>query len=240
MNKHLIYDLPTRIFHWIFAALFVATFYIAKSIDDDSPVFSYHMLAGLMLAGLVALRIIWGFIGSRYARFTSFALNPRDLGDYIKGILTGDKKRWSGHNPASSWASIVMMVSAIMLATTGILMTSGDKETYEDIHELFANAFLITTLLHIAGVLLHSLKHQDGIALAMVHGKKEILRNEVEVVRQRPIVALVFVLLIGAFANHLYTNYNTQTQSLKFFGKNLTLGEESQGNEEDENEVEDD
>ena len=76
MRKQLIYDLPTRIFHWGFAGLFVFVIFIAKTVDDENPVFSYHMLAGLMLGGLVTLRIIWGFFGTKYARFSSFALHP--------------------------------------------------------------------------------------------------------------------------------------------------------------------
>ena len=115
MRKQLIYDLPTRIFHWAFAGLFVFAFFIAKTVDDENPVFSYHMLAGLMLGGLVTLRIIWGFLGTNYARFSSFALHPKDLIQYLTGILSGNKKRWAGHNPTSSWAALIMMASALML-----------------------------------------------------------------------------------------------------------------------------
>lgn len=225
MRKQLIYDLPTRIFHWGFAGLFVSAFFIAKIVDDDNPVFSYHMLAGLMLAGLVTLRLIWGFVGTKYARFSSFAQRPRDLFSYVKGIFTGSKKRWSGRNPASSWATIIMLGSAMILAITGILMTSGLKETLEDAHELFANVFLVTAILHVAGVLLHALRHQDGIALTMVHGKKEEAEGHFEISGHKPIIAIFLVVLMGAFGGYLTKNYNTTTKHLNFFGKNLSLGE---------------
>lgn len=234
MKKQLIYDLPTRIFHWTFAGLFIFAFFIAKTIDDENPVFSYHMLAGLMLGGLVALRLIWGVVGTRYARFSSFALRPTDLIEYTKGILTGDKKRWIGHNPASSWAALIMFGSAAMLAVTGVLMSSGAKETYEDAHELFANAFLITVLLHIAGVLLHSFRHQDGIFLTMLHGKKEQTKEGAEITGHRPVAALLLLVLMGTFASYLAKNYNTKTQELNFFGKTLTLGESKKEGENDE------
>ena len=71
MNKRLVYDLPMRVFHGIFAALFIVAFLIAKTVDDESAAFSYHMLAGFLLVFTVSLRIIWGFVGSKYSRFSS-------------------------------------------------------------------------------------------------------------------------------------------------------------------------
>jgi cytochrome b len=225
MRKQLIYDLPTRIFHWSFAGLFVFSFFIAKTVDDENPAFSYHMLAGLMLGGLVMLRLFWGFVGTKYARFTSLALHPRDLVGYGKGILTGSKQRWAGHNPASSWAALIMMTCALMLAVSGILMSSGYKETFEDIHELFANAFLVTVLLHVAGILLHALRHQDGIALTMFSGKKEETTGYSEISSHKPITALVLVMFMAIFGGYLAKNYNASTNELNVFGKILMLGE---------------
>lgn len=225
MQKKLIYDLPIRIFHLAFSGLFVFAFFIAKTVDDENPTFMYHMLAGLMLGGLVTLRIIWGFLGTNYARFSSFALHPKDLIEYMKGILSGNKKRWAGHNPASSWAALIMMGSALMLAVSGVFMTSGYKESFEDIHELLANAFLVTVLLHITGVLLHALRHQDGIALAMVHGKKEEAEGHSTISGHKPIAALLLIVLMGVFGGYLLKNLNTSTNQLNIFGRSLTLGE---------------
>jgi cytochrome b len=238
MQKQLIYDLPTRIFHWAFAALFVFAFFIAKTVDDDSPTFSYHMLAGLMLGGLIILRLIWGWVGTKYARFSSFALHPKDLSEYFKGILSGDKKRWAGHNPASSWAALIMMGSTMMLAITGVLMTSGAKETFEDVHELFSTVLLVTVLLHIAGVLLHALRHQDGISLSMIHGKKEVSEGHSEISGHKPVVALLFVVVIGTFGGYLVNNYNNSTRELNFFGRTLSLAEDEKENEKHEKKIE--
>jgi cytochrome b len=240
MQKKLIYDLSTRLFHWVFAALFVFAFFVAKTVDDENPVFSYHMLAGLLLGGLVALRLIWGLLGTKYARFSSFALKPKELILYIKGIFSGSKKRWAGHNPASSWAALVMMGSALMLALSGILMTSGYKESFEDIHELFANAFLVTVLLHIAGVALHALRHRDGIALTMIHGKKAQDEGQFEISGHKPMSAILLIVLMGAYGAYLANNYNSTSKQLNFFGKSLTLGENEKGEKGVENDDDDD
>lgn len=228
----LIYDLPTRIFHWSFATLFVVAFFIAKTVDDESPAFSYHMLAGFMLGGLVLFRLIWGVTGTKYARFNSFALSPNELLEYSKGILKGDKKRWIGHNPASSWAALVMLGSALGLAFTGYLMTTGYKEDFEDTHELLANIFLVTVLLHIAGVFLHALRHQDGIALSMVHGKKDDPNHEGEITGHQVVAALLLLVMMTGIAAYLFKNYNSNTQQLNVFGKTLTLGEVEEEDED--------
>lgn len=69
-----VFDFPTRLFHWVFAALFLISFTIGKTIDDESVTFHWHMISGLTLGFLVTLRILWGFLGSHYARFQNFNL----------------------------------------------------------------------------------------------------------------------------------------------------------------------
>lgn len=225
MRNQLVYDLPMRIFHWLFAGLFIFAFMIAKTIDDDSLVFSYHMLAGLLLGFTVLLRLVWGLVGTKYSRFSSFALHPKDLVAYFHGILSGDKRKWGGHNPASSWASIVMFGLALGLGVTGYLMAAGDTENYEDIHELMANGFLVVVLMHVAGIVLHAFRHQDGIAMSMVDGaKKDIPATDV-IVSSRPGIALFFIALVLTFAAYLASNFDTQTQSLNVFGSTLQLGD---------------
>jgi cytochrome b len=98
MSKVKVYDLPTRAFHLLFAVLFVTSFFIGKFIDDDSALYAYHMLSGLTMVFMVILRIVWGIIGSKYAKFSSFKLNPKDLAWYFQSILSGKSKRELGHN----------------------------------------------------------------------------------------------------------------------------------------------
>jgi cytochrome b len=231
MKKLLVYDLPTRIFHWLFAGLFVTAILVAKTIDDDSPIYSYHMLAGLLLSFTVLLRLVWGFIGTKYARFSSFALHPTNLIRYVKGIVRGDKRRWAGHNPASSWATVVMMIFALGLGVTGYLMAHGQKQSFEDIHELLANGFLTVAILHVAGVLRHARQHRDGITLAMMDGQKTDLDSMAGVPSSRPLTALLFVALVASFSTYLLKNYDSQNQSLQFLGSTWQLGESDKGTE---------
>lgn len=247
--RQLVYDLPTRLFHWGFSGLFLTAFAIAKLIDDDSPIFSYHSLAGLTLGFLVLLRIIWGFTGTKHAKFSGFVLHPSELLNYFKDIVSGHKKRWAGHNPASSWAALTMMALALGLGITGYLMTSGpDKEIFEDVHELFANGFIVVAIMHVLGIALHTIRYQEMIGLSMVDGKKADVPAIETINSPKSAFGILLIALVVGFGILLYKNYDTNTQSLKMFGTTLQLGEdggESGGaaggkNEREESEDDDD
>lgn len=244
MRNQLVYDLPMRGFHLFFAGIFVTTFIIAKTIDDESPTYSYHMLAGFLLGFTVLLRILWGVIGTKNSRFVSFALHPKELMAYFLGILSGSKQKWAGHNPASSWAALTMFGLALGLGFTGYLMASGQKETFEDIHEVMANGFLVVVLLHITGVVLHTLRFKDGIALSMVDGKKKDIPDAETISSSRPGIALLFVGLVLTFATFLGSQYDSENQTLNLFGTVLQLGEnegteQGESRETDQNDEED-
>lgn len=230
MKSELVYDLPTRIFHWMFAGLFLTAFVITKTVDDESAVFSYHMLAGLVLSLLVTLRIIYGIWGTKHARFSGFALNPKDLFNYFKGILRGSKTKWAGHNPASSWAAILMIAMAAGLGLTGYLMTSGpDKETFEDIHELLANGLFVVAVLHIAGIVLHTLRHKEVIGLSMIDGKKTDIATDDVISSSRSGLGVLLLGMVVVFAFHLNRNYDAKSGTLQLLGATLQLGENDSG-----------
>lgn len=233
MRTHLIYDLPTRLFHWLFAGLFLTSFVIGKTVDDESLVFSYHMLSGILLGSLVLWRILWGVWGSQHARFTGFNLHPIQLKEYLVGIIWGSKKRWSGHNPASSWAAITMFSLALGLTLTGYLMSTGYKESLEDIHELLANSFILIVILHILGILLHSFRHQDSIALSMMDGKKACEKSEASLPSAHYLAAAILIGLFISLSLYLFNNFDSQQRTLNLMGQSLQLGENEIDNESD-------
>lgn len=257
--KTRVYDLPTRLFHGVFAASFVAAFAIANGVDDESQRFAYHMLAGLLMLFVLAWRLVWGLIGSRHARFTDFQLNPAALLRYLAGVFSGQttnghpsneqttseqktreqKHKWAGHNPASSWAAIAMFALAIGLGVTGYLMASGDAEAYEDLHELFANSFFVVVLLHIAGVVLHQLKHRDQLGLSMLTGNKQQLDQTATPVRSHTLVAILMLVATLWFGRYLLQQFDANSGTLQLFGTTLQLteqegGESGEGGEQDD------
>ncbi len=226
MKKISVYDLPMRFFHWLFASLFIAAFAIAKTVDDESPLFSYHMLAGLTIAFLLVLRFIWGFAGTAYARFSSFKLNPIELIRYFKDAVVMKTKSYPGHNPASSYAAVVMFACAIGLAVTGILMSSGgENDGLEEIHELLAYIFLISVIIHVAGIVFHHFRHRDSLWSSMLDGKKKTSSDAPGIASTRPAALLLFAILFASWLGYMINNYDSGTQTLNLLGTKLSLGE---------------
>lgn len=222
--KTRIYDLPTRMFHWLFAGSFVTAFTIANVVDDESIVFAWHMLAGLVMGFAVLLRIFWSFIGSRHARFSDFSLQPKQLFNYLKAVVTGKKVIWAGHNPASSWAAIIMLGLAIGLSFTGVLMASDvNAEFLEDLHEFMADAFIIVVIAHIAGVVLHSMQYRDQLAKSMVTGVKSGIQDGTSAVPAHQLAGVMFLLLTLSFGGYLWQNYQPNSGSVNLFGIPLQL-----------------
>lgn len=244
MKKITVYDLPTRFFHWLFASLFIAAFAIAKTVDDESPLFSYHMLAGLTIVFLLVLRLIWGFTGTTYARFSSFKLNPIELLKYFKDTIFTKTRAYLGHNPASSYAAVIMFVCALGLAATGILMsTGGENESLEELHELLAYIFLVSVIIHVAGIVFHHFRHRDSLWSSMLDGKKKTSPDAPGIASTRPAALVLFVILFASWLGYMINNYDSGTQTLNLLGTRLTLGEsenESGGGDEGGHEEHDD
>lgn len=241
MRQVLVYDSPTRVFHWLFAGFFITAFAIANLVDDDSARFSLHMLAGLGMVFVVVLRLIWSVVGTRHARLTDLALNPAQLVAYFKGMFSAGSPRWIGHNPASSWAAVAMVGLALGLGTTGYLMaTGGENDAIKDVHELMANAFLVVVLMHIGGVALHVLRHRDHLQTSMVTGRKPAIENDQAPVRSIPVVGWAFVVLTGLFMGYLLQQYDAQARTLGMFGITLQMGENENENEHQSGDIDGD
>lgn len=164
-----VWDLPVRLFHWLMAFSFAGA-YLTAELDDWRLV---HVTLGYTMAALVCFRIVWGFAGTRYARFSSFVRGPSATLAYVKSMFGGRPAHFTGHNPAGAVAIILMLAITLALAGSGwLLYTERAGEWMEETHELIANLMLGVVLVHIAGVLVASLLHRENLAKAMITGRK--------------------------------------------------------------------
>ena len=111
-------------------------------------------------------------------------------------------------------------------------MSTGHKETFEDVHELMANTFIIVVILHIAGVILHSLRHRDAIALSMIDGKKELEQNREAITSTHCFAGVLLIALVVSAGLYLFKNFNTQQRTLNVFGQTMQLGEADENDDE--------
>ena len=167
MKKIIVWDLPIRLFHLIFAGSLTASLAIGFLVDDDSSLFQFHMLFGLVAAAALVLRLILGLFGSRHNRFTALPLNPVEAVRYFTGVITGSARRFIGHNPGTAIAALVMF------ALVPLLIASGIGWLDDDLHEGLAIALLVVVGAHLAGIIWHTMRHREPIALSMVTGRKD-------------------------------------------------------------------
>ena len=116
--KARIWDLPTRLFHWVFAALIVFSFVTGKMGQME-----WHVLSGKTILALLLFRIAWGFAGGGYARFVEFVKGPGETIGYALGVLRGTARRYLGHNPLGGWSIVAMLVLVALQASTGLFAT---------------------------------------------------------------------------------------------------------------------
>lgn len=189
-----VWDPLVRGFHWILVLAF-ATAWLTE--DELQPL---HEIAGYTVAGLIAFRLIWGLVGSRYARFAQFVKGPGATAAYLGSMIRGSERRYLGHNPAGAAMIVALLLSLSGTALTGWLMAEpsrlamlpalpqivgpawadndehgegyGKESPFEELHEAFANLTLLLVALHIGGVALASVRHRENLARAMVTGRK--------------------------------------------------------------------
>src|SRR5512147_1649423 len=193
-QRTLVWDVPTRAFHWLLALSFAGAYVTAES----ERLRDVHMLLGYTTLGLVAFRLLWGIVGTRYARFSALPLSPAAVAGYLKSLAKLSPRHYFGHNPAGSWAIVGMLLLVVLIGATGwASAVEVGPEWLEDLHEGLANAMLALVAVHVAAVLLSSALHRENLVRAMVSGYKP--GQGPAAAGTRWLVALLLVGVIGAF-----------------------------------------
>lgn len=185
MTKSYIWPLANRVSH----VLLMVFFSLAYVLADFDRYLSYHVAFGLALGVVFFFRIVWGFIGPKHSKFKDFNFSISDLKDYLLSVFVKTKE-YAGHNPASSYAIVAMIVVAFLTILSGFFAYGieenrgimsflhqsffRDMEIFKDIHEFFANLFLAIIIAHVAGSLIDRfIKKSDAID-SMISGYKEL------------------------------------------------------------------
>jgi cytochrome b len=178
-----VWDPLVRLFHWSLAGSFT----IAFVTEDD--LLALHVWAGYLILGLILIRVLWGLVGPRHARWSDFVKEPAEILTYLKAAIQFRAARYLGHNPAGGAMVVALMLSLTVTGLSGLAvygaqelsgpmaplfsgLSEGWAHPLEDIHEVLANLTLLLVLLHLAGVVLASLQHRENLVRAMITGLK--------------------------------------------------------------------
>ncbi len=164
-----VWDPLVRVLHWTMALGVIANLSVLRENED------LHNIVGYVVLGALSVRIVWGFIGSRHARFADFVPRPTTLAAYLKAMLARREPRYIGHNPAGS---VMIIALLILLATLGITgwMMSLDRfwgvAWVESLHETAADIVMVAAILHVVAAIVESVRHRENLPWSMITGKK--------------------------------------------------------------------
>lgn len=191
-----VWDPLVRLMHWGLVAAFALAWLSAEASD------LVHQIAGYAVAALVGLRLVWGLVGTRHARFAWFLRGPGATLSYLGDMARGTERRHLGHNPAGAAMIVALLVALSGTALTGWLAQepsrmaalprmpqivapafadddgddrgrgAGAKDALAELHEAFANLLLVLVALHVGGVALASFRHRENLVRAMITGDK--------------------------------------------------------------------
>ena len=180
-----VWDPALRLFHWSLAGAFL----VAYTTEDDWA--TLHVNAGYLIGLLILLRLLWGFVGPRYARFSGFVRSPRQVMAYTADAVRLRAPRYIGHNPAAGAMVVALLISLAVAVLTGIALYGkmdlagplagvwrGEQaaEALEEIHEAAANFTLFLVVLHLGGVFFTSLEHRENLVKSMITGRKKEMK----------------------------------------------------------------
>lgn len=186
-NSIRVWDLLVRVGHWMLVVAF-ATAYVT-----EGEVMPLHAIAGYTIATVITVRILWGFMGTKHARFRDFVRGPKATTAYLGRLASGRAERHLGHNPAGGAMILLLLTALVGTVSCGMVLygieegagplagwvagANLDEDVWEEAHEVFANGTLFLIVLHVAGVIHASRAHGENLAKAMFTGRKQVSRN---------------------------------------------------------------
>jgi len=182
-QQSLIWDIPTRLFHWLLVIGLFLQWLTGEYLDDS---IDWHFTIGYCMLGLVLFRVVWGVIGTRYAKFSNFLTSPSRALKYAKTLPDKDSKVYAGHNPLGGYVVIIMLLLIALQAISGLfvsdeifsegpyrsLASEPVKEAMEFIHFNLFNALLAIVGVHVIAVFVYQLYKKQKLIIAMLNGRK--------------------------------------------------------------------
>lgn len=214
MIRLLVWDIPTRVFHWTLALCFTTAWVTAES----DPWLHLHIFAGYTTLGLVVWRVVWGLWGEHYALFASFPWSIRRALAYVRDLSQGHAARHVGHNPAGTLAIYIMLAALLALGLSGVAVLGTEERlgplaawwspawgsAFKEGHEFLANTMLLLVAVHLLGVAVESLVHRESLVRAMLTGFKRVSAESPEA-QPRKAMALALALAVSGFAAWWFT-----------------------------------
>jgi cytochrome b len=204
----LVWDFPTRLFHWLLVILVIISF---VTVNIGGNAMQYHKLSGFSILVLILFRMIWGFAGSGESRFVTFLKDPVAVSRYAMTLLRKDAPRYLGHNPLGGWSIVAMLFTLLVQASTGLFanddiategplyawVTKATSDGLSRIHRLNQELIIALVSIHVLAVLFYFFYKRENLIKPMITGVKQWSGAEPEPATGRTWVAAAVAGLVG-------------------------------------------
>ncbi len=170
MREVRVWDLLVRVLHWSLVAAVIGAWLTREGEDPR------HLQIGYAVLAIVALRIVWGFAGPRYARFIDFVRSPRATAEYLGKLVLHREPHYVGHNPLGGWMILMLLATTAGICISGWLYTTDrfwGVAWVGELHEFLTDALIVFVVLHVAGVIFTSIRQRENLVTAMITGTKK-------------------------------------------------------------------
>lgn len=190
-DRVMVWDVVVRAFHWSLVIAFFACYFTGDEFE------LLHAYLGYGILVLLGVRVIWGIVGTKYARFSDFIYGWTKVREYVVGLAAWRPPHYLGHNPVGGWIIVLLLMLLFVTCWTGLeaygvqgrgpLAQQGfwaananeekddddtDDELWSEIHEVLSDATLYLVFFHVIGVIVSSLSHRENLVRAMWTGYK--------------------------------------------------------------------
>lgn len=209
LNGALVWDLPTRLFHWTLL-ICVGGAFVSQWFYERIP-FIVHEIFGSCALVLVAFRVIWGFVGPRYARFSGFMTSPARTLQYLQAVIRREPPRVGGHTPTGGWMILLLLSLVGVQATLGLFANDDTdaagpfyswaghalSKRLTGVHEILGNVLLAAIAVHILAVIAYKVVLKEDLVRALLTGRRAGVPETDSIQSHRGLLALVILAAVG-------------------------------------------
>jgi cytochrome b len=171
-NAVYVWDPLVRVSHWIVAFSALLAYY------SHGGLINVHRVAGYLVLLLVIARVAWGFLGTEYARFSSFVASPMHTLRYLRLLVLRKETRSIGHNPAGGAMIVTLLALLFAIGASGWLLDTAAYRNCRPLHSLHgicSDILIGLSAVHVAGVLYASWRHHENLLASMITGRKRAI-----------------------------------------------------------------
>jgi cytochrome b len=235
--KIYIWSLPTRIFHWLLVIGMVAAYILS----DEEELLNFHSSVGYMVGILIIFRIIWGFVGPQYSRFSDFPIGVNSLKNFAAD-MKGSKSHSPGHNPVASVVMLGIIFFSLIIVVSGILLLASEgqglfaffqtglsEDTLKEAHEIAVNIVITLVIMHLLGNLVdYIFNKKTGTLQSMFTGYKNIEGENIKLTSFQKIVATLGILAALAVVPYSIATQKISPEAEKSGQENPKSGEDEE------------